>query len=113
MKKIICAFTVPLLLISLLFGKENKLPVAKKICAITDTTFRIFYAQGLGYGFDILIGEKILIHQPFIPAAQGNKSFASKSDATKTARLMLVKLKQHEMPPTISIAELDSLHIHH
>src|SRR5436305_4196449 len=112
MKKNICAVALSLLLTSLLFGKENKLPVAKKICVITDTTFAVFSAPGSGYGFNILIDEKILIHQPFIPAAQGNKSFTSKSDAAKAAMLMLFKLKQHQMPPTISITELDSLHIH-
>ncbi|HVX49911.1 MAG TPA: DUF4907 domain-containing protein [Chitinophagaceae bacterium] len=77
-----------------------------------DTTYRIFPAGNKVYGFDILIGKTVFIHQPFIPAVPGNQGFTCKTDAIKTARLMLFKLKRHEMPPAISASDLDSLHIH-
>ena len=63
------------------------------------------------YGYDILNGNKVVIHQPNIPAVVGNKGFASKKDAEKTAKLALIKISHNIMPPTISIHELDSMHI--
>jgi hypothetical protein len=80
---------------------------------VQDTTYSVFSSGRNGYGFNILVKQKILIHQPFIPALQGNISFATKADAEKIARLMLFKLKKNEMPPTVSVNELDSLHISH
>lgn len=63
------------------------------------------------FGYNILSGHHIIIHQPNIPAIAGNRGFAKKQDAEKTAKLAITKLENHIMPPTISIYELDSMHI--
>jgi hypothetical protein len=113
MKKIIAVPVAYILLLQVLFSREKNCPALKDVYQpIQDTTLHIFYLQKKGYGFDILIGNKIFIHQPFIPAVQGNQHFATKTDANKTASLMLFKLRKYGMPPTISTTELDSLHIH-
>ncbi|MBV9963330.1 MAG: DUF4907 domain-containing protein [Parafilimonas sp.] len=113
MKTIIAVSVACIFLIQVLFSAEkNCLPQKDVYQPIQDTTVHIFSSHKKGYGFDILIGNKVFIHQPFIPAVQGNQRFATKTDANKTASLMLFKLRKHGMPPTISTAELDSLHIH-
>jgi hypothetical protein len=64
-----------------------------------------------GFGFNIFLNSKLLIHQPFIPGIQGNKPFRTASDARKTGRLMIRKIERNIIPPTITEAELDSLRI--
>src|SRR6187431_2103280 len=76
-----------------------------------DTTFRIIPSEGNTYGYDILVKNKILIHQPNIPGRPGNKGFAIKADAEKVAMLIIKKLQRGMMPPATSTKELDSLKI--
>ena len=76
-----------------------------------DTTFRIIPSEGNTYGYDILVKNKILIHQPNIPGRPGNKGFAVKGDAEKVARMIIKKLQQGIMPPATSTKELDSLKV--
>jgi Domain of unknown function (DUF4907) len=65
-----------------------------------------------GYGYDIMVNGKKMIHQPTIPAISGNHGFHSESDASNAGALVKRKLLNNEMPPTISIDELNSLGIH-
>lgn len=85
--------------------------VCIKNTAGSDTIYRIITAAGNTYGYDILVNSKLLIHQPSIPGIAGSKGFATKAAAEKAARLVIKKLQQGIMPPTITIAELDSLKI--
>ena len=61
---------------------------------------------------DIMVNGKKMIHQPTIPAISGNHGFHSESDASNAGALVKRKLLNNEMPPTISIDELNSLGIH-
>ncbi|MEP7109700.1 MAG: DUF4907 domain-containing protein [Ferruginibacter sp.] len=79
--------------------------------ATGDTTYRIISSSGDTYGYDILVKGRLLVHQPTIPGMPGNKGFARKSDAEKTARLVIKKIQMGIMPPTIERRELDSLRI--
>lgn len=76
-----------------------------------DTTFRIIPSEGNTFGYDILINNKILIHQPNIPGRPGNKGFAVKTDAEKVAMLVIKKLQHGMMPPATSAKELDSMKV--
>lgn len=62
-----------------------------------------------GWGYDVLMDGKVYVHQPYIPAVSGNRSFRSKEDAEKTAALMMYKLKNNIVPPSLSVEELDSI----
>jgi len=63
-----------------------------------------FLSEG-GWGYSISTHGKVIIYQPFIPAVEGNISFASKHDALKTARI--VRRKIHDgAAPAITIKEL-------
>lgn len=65
----------------------------------------------LGWGYDIYIDNKRTIHQPHIPAVQGNSYFATEEDALKTGRFAADKMKTTGSLPTISLEELESLGI--
>ncbi|CAG0998539.1 MAG: DUF4907 domain-containing protein [Bacteroidetes bacterium] len=69
----------------------------------------VFNANENEFGYDILVNGMKYIHQPHIPAIEGMEGFKSKKDAEKTAALMIEKIKNNIIPPTISKAELDSL----
>lgn len=56
------------------------------------------FRSGDGWGYDILRKEKVYIHQPFMPAIEGEKPFPDKVSARKTARLVTRKMKNQKMP---------------
>ena len=58
------------------------------------------------FGYYIMIDGKMYIEQKNIPAVQSNNGFATKEDAEKIAKLAIEKIRQGEMPPTISVDEL-------
>ncbi len=64
-----------------------------------------------GYGYDVFEGNRIFIRQPSVPGMPGNKGIATKNDAEKVAKLVIKKLSNNIMPPTISRHELDNLKI--
>lgn len=70
----------------------------------------VTFQSPLGWGYNITVNDSVFIHQDFVPAIQGKKGFATQSDAAKTGNLVLNKLKSKQ-PPSISLRELDSLHI--
>ncbi len=62
-----------------------------------------------GWGYDILDSNRLLIHQPHIPAVQGLRGFKSKDDAIKVAQEVAWKLQRGIMPPTLSEDEMRTL----
>ncbi len=64
-----------------------------------------------GFGYDLLVDGKIMVHQPNIPAVMGNRGFVTEADAQKTAALVKHKLQNNIMPPSVTIQELDSIGI--
>ena len=51
-----------------------------------------------GWGYSIIIDNKLFIRQDIIPAVEGNQGFSTKEDATKVAEFVLNKLKNKEKP---------------
>ena len=76
-----------------------------------DPSYKLLSSPGNTYGYDIYVHGRVLIHQPTIPGLPGNKGFRRKKDAERVAALILQKLQQHILPPSVSRAEMDSLHI--
>lgn len=64
-----------------------------------------------GFGYNVLVDGKIFVHQPSIPSIPGNQPFSSKEKAELVANLVMLKLKNNIMPPSVSKNELDSLQI--
>jgi hypothetical protein len=56
------------------------------------------YETAHGWGYDILAGNKIIMHQPFIPSVPGHAGFKQQHDAAAVARFVIEKIKSGEMP---------------
>ncbi len=97
-KTVITAFVIFLFAVSFLIyitGRNN--------------TFKVnTYKSGDGWGYDVLVKNKVYIHQPFLPAVEGNIPFENKSTARKTGDLVVKKLKKHKLP-TITREEVKSI----
>ena len=74
-------------------------------------TFAIVGSENIGYGYTIMADNRMIINQPTIPGQPGNKGFDTKEKAGKVAQLVIDKIKNNQMPPSVSKAELDSLHV--
>jgi hypothetical protein len=66
------------------------------------------YKSKQGWGYDILRNNKIYIHQPYIPAVEGQVPFRDKQSARNTGRLVIKKIRKHKSP-AITKQELESL----
>ena len=51
-----------------------------------------------GWGYDIGIGGRIIIHQPFVPALPGNTAFPDRASARAAGRFVLGKILAGESP---------------
>jgi len=61
-----------------------------------------------GWGYDILVGNRLLIHQQFVPAIAEKKGFDTEASAKKIARLVIDKLENNKLP-TITHHELTQI----
>ena len=78
----------------------------KSEAPVPDFTITVFESVFGGYGYDILVNEKLMIHQPNIPAINANRGFPTRESARGVASLVVVKLKNNEMPPAVSVEEI-------
>jgi len=61
------------------------------------------------FGYDIYVYGSVLVHQPSRPGLPGNTGFATEADAMKVAELVIKKLRNNELPPTVTLEELRGL----
>lgn len=83
-------------------------PAEQSHSAIRDSVFISPYG---GYGYAIIVNDKVRIYQPHIPVVTGQLGFASAQDARKTARLVITKIEQDQFFPQLSYRELADLGI--
>ncbi|HEY6162484.1 MAG TPA: DUF4907 domain-containing protein [Bacteroidia bacterium] len=62
-----------------------------------------------GYGYDVLMYDANYIHQPNIPAINGNRGFHTREQARTAAEFVVYKIRNNIMPPRVDVRELDSL----
>ncbi|HEY4800316.1 MAG TPA: DUF4907 domain-containing protein [Bacteroidia bacterium] len=62
-----------------------------------------------GFGYNILIYDAVYNHQPHIPAINGMRGFHTKEQAHKAAELVVYKIRNNIMPPSLTPQELDSM----
>ena len=84
-------------------------PAAKK--SVPQLSYEIIPGAQNSFGYNIISGSKKLVHQPSIPGLPGNRGFSTKEDAAKCAKLVIKKINNNMMPPTVTREELDSLKI--
>jgi len=72
-------------------------------------TIKTFSVDSSGWGYDIYKDNKMIIHQPNIPAINSDQSFKTKNDAQKTGEFVIKKLENNIFPPKLTKEEVDSL----
>ena len=76
-----------------------------------EITIQIIPSANNTFGYDILLYGRPFVHQPSIPGLPGNDGFTTKERAQKVAELVLKKIRNNEMPPTVTIDELNSMEV--
>ena len=88
-------------------GKEvnqKKTPYAN-----AEIIIKIIPAANNTFGYEILLSGRPLVHQLSIPALPGNDGFTTKGDAQKVAEFVVKKIRNNEMPPTVTIEDLNNM----
>ena len=79
--------------------------------ANTKLTYKVIDAPKQTYCYDVFADGRLMIHQTSAPALPGSQGFKTKEDATRVALLVIEKIRQGEMPPTVSIDEMKTLNV--
>ena len=66
--------------------------------------YEIFHGSS-GWGYDILVDKKLIIHQACVPVLSEKKGFATEEYARAVAEVVVQKLKNNKQP-TITYNEL-------
>ncbi len=84
--------------------KPQENPYAK-----ADITIQIIPSANNTFGYDILLSKRLLVHQPNIPVLPANEGFTTKKRAQKVAEFVVKKIRNNEMPPTVTMEDLNTL----
>jgi hypothetical protein len=71
--------------------------------------YQIIEAPEKTFGYDVYRDEALYIHQPHIPGMPGVKGFAREEQAKRAAELMVEKMKNGIVPPTLSEEEITDI----
>jgi hypothetical protein len=74
-----------------------------------EITIKIIPAANNTFGYDILLYGRPLVHQPNIPGLPGNEGFSTKEKAKIVAEFVVKKIRNNEMPPTVTIESLNNI----
>jgi hypothetical protein len=85
-------------------AKQQENPYAKAEIAI-----QILPSVNNTFGYDILLYKRPLVHQPNAPGLPGNEGFATKERAQTVAEFVVKKIRNNEMPPTVTIEDLNTM----
>lgn len=61
-----------------------------------------------GWGYDILVNDKLIIHQESVPVLENKQPFQKSDEAMQTAQLVVTKLKKGE-PPSLTKFDLEKI----
>ena len=84
--------------------KQQKNPYANAQISI-----KIIPSVKKTFGYDILLHGRPLIHQPNMPGLPGNEGFTTRERAQKVAEFVVKKIRKNEMPPTVTIEDLNKM----
>jgi len=74
-----------------------------------EITTKIIPSANNTFGYDILLYGRPLVHQPHIPGLPGNEGFSTKERAQTVAEFVVKKIRKNEMPPTVTIEDLNRM----
>jgi hypothetical protein len=69
----------------------------------------LYQNEDLTWGYDILIDGNIYVHQSTKPAVGGNSGFATEIEAQQVADLVISKIKNNVLPPSVTPEEIKEL----
>lgn len=69
-------------------------------------TASLFPARQRTWGYDIYVNQILLVHQPTIPCYSGQTGFSTRRDARAVAALVITKIRNGQVPPTVTKTEL-------
>lgn len=72
-------------------------------------SYHIISSSNNTWGYDILVNNKTKIHQPVVPGQPGVAGFKTKASAEAAATLVIAKIKNGEVPPTLFKHELEKI----
>jgi hypothetical protein len=84
--------------------KQQENPYAK-----ADITTKIIPSANNTFGYDILLYGKPLVHQPSMPGLPGNEGFTTQERAQTVADFVVKKIRNNEMPPTVTMEDLNTM----
>ena len=88
-------------------GKEVK--QQKNPYADAEITIKIIPSANKTFGYDILLYGRPLVHQSNIPGLPWNEGFTTKERAKTVAEFVVKKIRNNEMPPTVTIEDLNNM----
>jgi hypothetical protein len=56
------------------------------------------YQVSEGWGYQVIVKDKVYIDQPFIPVLQGKKAFPDRKSASRAGNMVKQKLLNRELP---------------
>lgn len=74
-------------------------------------TASLFPARQRTWGYAIYVNHVLLVHQPTIPCYPGQTGFLTSKDARAVAALVITKIRNGQLPPTVTREELRALGI--
>jgi hypothetical protein len=88
---------------------KKEVEVQKNPYANAEITVKIIPSANNTFGYDILLYGRPLVHQPNIPGLPGNEGFSTMERTQTVAEFVVKKIKNNEMPPTVTIEDLNNL----
>jgi hypothetical protein len=70
---------------------------------------RIIPSVNNTFGYNILLYGRPFVHQPNIPGLPGNEGFITRERAQAVADLVVKKIRNNEMPPTVTMEDLNTM----
>jgi Domain of unknown function (DUF4907) len=109
MKKHLSFLKVGVLLLTCLFISNTIIAQPGQQHPQTNIMYKTIKAPNKTFGYDIYVNNHKMIHQSSIPCIAGNDGFKTRDAAEKVAQLVISKIRQGEMPPTVTIEEMKKL----
>jgi len=70
-------------------------------------TYKVYY-NVKGWGYDILVNNKIIIHQEIVPAITTQQGFTTKAEAEKAAGLVIQKIRSGKSS-ALSVSDIQGI----
>jgi hypothetical protein len=88
----------------------QKVAAAPNLYRTATITTRLLPGAHQTYGYEVLVNGKPMIAQPSIPGRPGNDGFRTPAEAQRVADLVASKLRDNQLPPAVTAADLQRLH---